>query len=514
MVKEKSMKQLNDNSLEAGQKPYSAPLKKPNRNLMIVIGVLIVLFVAFLALLILVSKQKRIAIEKKLVNNQIIMSSSPTQSIQLGNFKDFKDDGLGIYFKFPESWGDLVIKNNFALTENIREISFLGEPRVKLISFTEHRQYPSGYAEIGVSNGGGVVSFCVDRLDYLQGNPPVTTNGQDVFRHNGAYNFGDCDTKPRFLNISQKMRTGWVDLDNPKTSTVPIELSRSFFWDLQNPVYGSLNLVVDIPDINTCESCKVEFFYGGTDYRLEKIPLCINHKEKDWIEIAFKNFDATQLSMEVDYLSKSLQVYSADVAVLEYENYFKDKSVFKDADLGISFSYPSAFGEPKYDLTSRTLAFPDDEDNYTNEAMRIEVTSLADITKEEKAFVECENECPGCIGQCFGPLFTKEKWEKEKDILAKSSTGQIPCDSKDDYCEIVNNGNIKMSAIYYKNPQWQESDRMRKQYTFYTNDKRFDIFTNSYEVDVISFAEYREKEKTDFILKLVQEILESIRIEK
>ena len=62
--------------------------------------------------------------------------------------------------------------------------------------------------------------------------------------------------------------------------------------------------------------------------------------------------------------------------------------------------------------------------------------------------------------------------------------------------------------------QWPITDGLRKEYAFYVGDKRFDVLTNSYGVYTGDLEEYRRGENTDFTLKLVREIVESMRIEK
>ncbi|MBI4739186.1 hypothetical protein HY772_06540, partial [Candidatus Woesearchaeota archaeon] len=207
------------------------------------------------------------------------------------------------------------------------------------------------------------------------------------------------------------------------------------------------------------------------------------------------------LSKEANSLVVSLQTYSADKAASIYENYFKDKSVFRDVGLGISFSYPSAFGQPRYDTSARTLKFPNDD----NDVLRIEVNTLADTAQAEKEAAECE-------GPCLGPLTSQERWKKEKDMLAQGTLGQHQCSFGGQYCEIANVGNTKMLIRYYG--QWPRTEGIRKEYAFYVGDKRFDLLTNSYRIFTGDLAEYRKGEETDFTLKLVRQILESVKIEK
>ncbi|MBU2068090.1 hypothetical protein KKE13_00695, partial [Patescibacteria group bacterium] len=193
--------------------------------------------------------------------------------------------------------------------------------------------------------------------------------------------------------------------------------------------------------------------------------------------------------------------YSADKVASIYENYFKDKAVFRNTSLGISFNYPSAFGQPQYDTSTRILKFPNDNNN----VLRIEVNTLADIAQAEKEAAECE-------GPCLGPLTSQERWKKEKDILVQGTLGQFQCSFGGQYCEIANVGSTKMLIRYYG--QWPRTEGIRKEYAFYVGDKRFDLLTNSYGIFTSDLAEYRKGENTDFTLKLVREILESIKIEK
>ncbi len=355
--------------------------------------------------------------------------------------------------------------------------------------------------------GVDIKASCETQKKYLAGGEePKSANGQDIFRQNGAYNFGDCNSIPTFLNISQKKVSqdgGWIPLNDSRPNiTSPIDLSRSYAWRLQNSIYGSLTLKVDVPDIQSNGFCITQFYYGGSDYRLsKKLSGCVNHKEKDLIEAAFSEFDSTQLSKEVNSLVASLQTYNANKAASIYENYFKDRNVFRDADLGISFSYPSAFGVPKYDPNTRILKFPNDN----NDAIRLEVNTLTDIVRAEKEAAECE-------GPCLGPLASQGRWTKEKNILTQGNTGQIQCSFGGQYCEIAIVGNTKMLIRYYG--QRPITNSLRKEYAFYVDDKRFDVLTNSYGVYTGDLEEYRRGENTDFTLKLVREIVESIRIEK
>lgn len=435
--------------------------------------------------------------------NETANQTHQTQ-LQSGNFRD---DELGISFQIPESWGNATVKNDFSSTQILREISFSNQPNVKLVSFTEHRLYPANFQKEGILSGTDIKASCEAQKEYLAGGEePKTSNGQDIFKQNGAYNFGNCDTNPTFLNISQKKSSqdgGWIPLNDPRPNIIsPIELSRSYTWDLQNNIYGALTLKADVPDIQSDGFCITQFYYGGNDYRLsKKLSGCINHKEKGLIEATFRDFDSVQLAKEVNSLVSSLQTYSADKATSIYDNYFKDKAVFRDTGLGISFSYPSVFGQPKYDVNTRVLKFPNDE----NDVLRVEVNTLADI-------VQAEKEVEACEGSCLVPLTSQERWKKEKDMLAQGSLGQFQCSFGGQYCEIANVGNTKMLVRYYG--QWPRTEGIRKEYTFYIDDKRFDLLTNSYGVFTSDLAEYRKVENTDFTLKLVREILESIRVEK
>jgi len=418
---------------------------------------------------------------------------------------DFKDDELGIAFDVPESWGEVIVKNDFSSTQILREISFSNQSSVKLISFTKDRLYPADFERSSISTSSEVNSFCESQLRYLSvGDEPKTDKGQDLFRLNGAYNFGNCIAAPPFLNISEKTSeggVGWVSLDDPKTAASEIELSRSIFWSLPNPIYASITLKVDVPDTTSDGFCKSQFYFGENDYQLYKSFGCLNHAEKELIEGIFRNFDSTQLASEVNFLVESFQVYSADNASSIYDNYFIDKTVFNDTGLEISIDYPSVFGEPKYDSVSRILSFPNDN----NDSLRIEINTLADIAQKEKEIAECK-------GPCLSPLTSQDRWKEEKDILSQTSIGQIECPFGGEFCEIANVGDTKMIIRYYN--QWPRTDGVRKEYAFYIDDKRFDLFTNSYSLYTHDLSEYRESENTDFTLKLVREILESIQIKK
>lgn len=421
--------------------------------------------------------------------------------------RNFSDDELGISFQIPETWGNALVKNDFSSTQILREITFSNQPNIKLVSFTKHRLYPANFEKEGILSGTDIKASCEAQKKYLDGGgEPITSNDQDIFKQNGAYHFGNCDTNPTLLNISQKMPSqdgSWIPLNDPRPNiTSPIELSRNYSWGLQNNIYGALTLKVDISDIQSGDFCIIQFHYGGNDYRtLKKLSGCINHKEKKIIEDAFKDFDSTQLNKEVNSLVTSLQTYYANKAVSIYENYFKDKAMFTDNNLGISFKYPSVFGEPKYDLSKKILKFPNDE----NDALRIEVNTLADIVQVEERAAECED-------HCFGALTSQDRWKQEKDILVQSPLGQFQCSFGGKYCEIANVGNTKMLIRYHN--EWPRTEGIGKEYAFYVGDKRFDLLTNSYGIFTSDLAEYKNFENSDFTLKLVREIIESLKIEK
>ena len=420
-------------------------------------------------------------------------------------YSTFTDDELGVSFQYPKSWGNAVVKNNFSLTHVMREIIFSNQPNVKLMAPSANVASPADLDKLGISSSADVKSFCESEFNYLSGGSESKNGGgEDMFRQNGAYDFGNCNTTPALLNISQKISTeggGWIPVDDPKSITSNIELSRSYFWTLQNSIYPALTLLVDVPDISSSRFCTIQFNYGAEGYRPVKKFDCINQKEKESIEQAFKDFDTTQLVAEVGHIVSSSRIYSADKVSATYENYFTGKTVFSDTELGIGFSYPTIFGQPQYDANTRRLSFPNDvELNF-----QIEVNTLAQTIQTEK-------ESETCDGPCLGPLASSERWKKEKAMLAQGTLGQVKCLYGGVYCEIANVGTNKMLIRYFG--EWPRTDGIRKEYVFYLGDKRFDILTHSLTAYTHELTEYRNSEKSDLTLKLLQEIVDSIQVKK
>lgn len=418
-----------------------------------------------------------------LINKKQGSLSSQIQS------SNFKDDELGISFQIPKSWGNAVVKNKFLSPDIFKEISFSNQPNIKLISNTKNAEDEDienkFYSSADLANA-YIKSFCKAQYDDSLGSGELKTikpDGQDVFRGSGKYSFGDCVANPPFLNIAKKISKSiaWFPIDNSEISTSTIKLSKNFFWGLQNQIYKSLALKMDFPDIKSDEAC-TKFFSSV----LLKSFACINHKEKDLIEASFADFDSTQLSKEINSLVNSLQIYYADKAVSLYENYFKEKVVFSDAGLEISFNYPSVFGQPEF--KSNTLSFS----NVNSETFFMTIIDITDAAQIEK---EAADECEKNLeegSRCFGPLITQKIWKRDRDVLAQSDLRQIQCPFSDGYCEIVNINNKKM-LIFHERPQ----SRITEEYVFYVNDKRFSVST----------SEYRK-----LALKLVREIIESIKI--
>jgi len=410
--------------------------------------------------------------------------NKPATQAPLSKTNNFQDDELGILFQIPKSWGKAIVKNNFSLDQILREITFSNQPNVELVSLTPHWSFPSLLQQLGIATSTDVKSFCENELQpFLNQGEPQVISKKDLFSSNGVYNFGDCAIESPFLNMAEK--------DESENDISQISFSRNYFWPLQNTIYQALTLEVNIPYHINNSVCTAYAQY---------LP-CLNYEEKNLIEIAFSNFDSSQLSKEVHTLIDSLKIYPADQATLIYENHFKDKALFQDSQLGISFSYPISFGQPNYDSSTRILSFPNDQHGI----LRIEINTLGDVIKVEQTPTECMAFCPI-------PLTSSERWKKEKDILAPGYLGSIPCSFEGDYCGITKIGSTKMLVRYYN--QWSITDGMRKEYAFYVGDKRFDVVTRSNGVYTQSLAEYQEKEKTDFTLKLFREILESIKVEK
>lgn len=326
--------------------------------------------------------------------------------------------------------------------------------------------------------------------------PTEDTKGSDVFRKNGAYTFGYCYPVPTLLNFSNKESVrdgGWISINDPQSNmSLPIHLSRNYTWELQNAIYGPLTLKVDVPDIQSDSVCIKDY---------QKSAHCLSYQDKHSIETAFADFDYTQLGQEVNSLVASLQTYNADKAVSIYENHFKDKTVFRDADLGISFSYPSIFGAPKDDSTFKGVFTFSNNETFM---IILYANTLAETIKKDPERYRSIR------------FLTQERWVTERKIL-EGDLGPIKCPLSGHYCEIAMVGSTKMLIRYSDDEQlYKPIDQpwpIGKEYVFYAGDKRFDVSIRSAEIVTSDLEEYRMCEKKDFTLKLLQEIVESIKIE-
>ena len=95
---------------------------------------------------------------------------------------DYSNEELGISFKYPSLWGNVIIKDNFAYTESLKEISFSNQPLVKFFTST------SGYPKFTVKDpdlNGDFKKFCAGYASRID--EEKVEKGSDIFRQNGLY---------------------------------------------------------------------------------------------------------------------------------------------------------------------------------------------------------------------------------------------------------------------------------------------------------------------------------------
>lgn len=441
--------------------------------------------------------------------------------------KNYLDEELGVSFKIPIGWGNVNVKDSYSFTGLSKEITFSNRPEVKLVAASKNYLYPMWFESRGfLPPKEDPQLFCKRYQNFLGASPSRerNTNGEDIFRQNGSYNYGECDIYPPFVNVSSKVDSfdgsgtrGWIDINDSKVILSNINLSRSIFYKLDNGVYPSLTLLVDLPGIKSNGFCVWSTDLGREegDYYLLKESSCVNFKEKDQIEKAFTEFETSKLATEVISFASKINIRQSNSNKVReiYENRFKDTKNFTSADIGVSFTYPKVLEGVVYDEKSRELNFQDNHEIYS---FRMEVSSKEDMINAEK---EREQNCTELCG--FPPWIDSDGWQKESDFISSNLVGEINCPKYEDsiagfygdYCRIDNINGDKALVRYYKGHITEGV--VRKEYVFYTpKGKRLDIFISPDSIFTDDLAKYRDLEKTDFTLKTAELIVNSIKLLK
>lgn len=433
-----------------------------------------------------------------LASGENINSNSAQADIQesQNNFSEvesyaYTNDELGFQMNVPKSWGNIEVENDFSGTQILKTIRFSKQPRVTLTTLTPKRLYPADFRGEGIAPNQDIIGYCESQV----GNPSTSEEdnaAEDLFRLNGDYYFGECETMPPHLNRAQKEseETGaWIPVEDETHINSKIDLSKSYFWPLENPLYPALTLRVELPTIQTDGFC---LNHQTKSFR------CMNHFEKTLVDSAFERFSDQVLYEELEYVANTLQITPQKTAQEDYEAYFSEWSTFEIEDLGIQLNYPRAFGEPEYDAEKGRLEFPEDD----NQIFQLQTRTLEQVENEFEALETCE-------GPCIEPQVSKETWEFERNQLENENADAVECRFGRG-CALAEVGEYSMLVRYFN--QWPITDGFRKEYTFYLEGTRFDIYLKSDEAYTGDVEEFKAFETTDFTLQLLEKIVESIKI--
>ncbi len=419
------------------------------------------------------SLEEEIIKSKEVINGEIL------------EFSEFNDTEVGISFKYPKSWGDVVLKNDFFTVMGSKNIYFTNQPKI-IMEVVTYDNYPKKEARY----------LCDREILESGGGQQGAIN---VFRLNGIYKFGDCLANYPFLFSAvkkQKSNDSLASAEYQEPINSSIKISKRIFVELENPIYNYLTLKIEIDEYDTNEFCTFED--GRT--RIE----CINYKEKEIIENILKEFQLGNLEKEIDFLLNSINLYSIDNVEERYLEYFKEKKVYENKDWGIRFTYPLVFEEPKVDeiYGDNLLMF---NPNNRGRLFFLRKETLEDVINEEERIKKCIEQNEFCM---FSGLRKKE-WEKIKNILEENEVGEVFCpyERMCSFCEIIMLGEIKMLLNHSCFSEGGSYDRLY----FYIEDTLFSWFNEPIILDLNN----SETVFQEIYFKIFREILESIeKIEK
>lgn len=441
----------------------------------------------------------------------LLFSSNVFLSKEETSIREFKDEELGISFQYPKSWGDVGIKDTYAYTEVFREIYFSTRPDVKLFATTKDYSYPQWFKNKHIANTKDLDAFCGGYF-WTEGE---NSNGEDMFRSNGSYTYGNCSsttTKP-FINSASKILSGHDDgrttIEDPTIIPSTIALSQSMFRDLPGDVYPMLTLFVELPVLQSNEFCTRGASYVDGTYRFRKSFECINYKEKEVIESSFDTFEASSLKRELNQLLDSVVLLESPDLEGIYGARFSEKASFVDTLRGIQFLYPKVWGAPTFDpVSQRRITFTNGEEAAAYGSFSIEMTSYNDALAYDEEQKTCGGD--GC-GFGIGTI----RWRQDYDAINTNSIGDIVCpsSSRNKKCTLKDVNGQKTLVIYYSDRSTEGG--VQKEYVMYSaNGTRFTIHMGSQGIWSYDVDEYQELEKTntDFGAQIDEEVVRSIKL--
>jgi len=400
----------------------------------------------------------------------------------------YKNNELGIQFKHPIEWGDISIKNTFSGIQIKKEIIFTKEERIKLITATPNFSYPAIFDREFIRLKPYYGSSCSD--DYIS--YPNFTHTEN------------CENPP-YTNIakivSTQEKTILSEKDNASETEAVFKLSKNYYIKLNNPIYNILNIVIDADKkIAVKDYCEKIINVA----KQSVIYPCFTENEKGRIKDEFRALKTDEFLISTEKFIKNMEIKDDVSAKKIYENHFSEKSTFLDTKIGFSFNYPAVFGKYYFDKKSNTITYPHEGNN---EIFYIKITSAEDAAQNTENFQECNEGF--CSTMAYYP--TLQEWEGSKrTLLTETPHENIGCEDKSE-C-IVQIGENKMIKRFYKVAP--EPD-VETEYIFYINDNRLDIYVDS-NINTPYISEYQdmEKEEMNFNLKIVKDILNSIKVIK
>lgn len=420
----------------------------------------------------------------------------------------FQDPELGVAFQYPRQWGKASVKETFSLTQILREISFSNEEQVRFISSTPYYLYPAWFEdEQHVFLGDDPRIFCEEQLVAI--NYPVERNqeNKNLFRLNGKYAVGDCQKEPPTIFLAQKKyKDGSINNDAPNNMDKPmskIDVSEHSFWALDNSVYPSLTLIVNISSFQTDSVCTL---IDPRSNEESKNAECLSYQDKEGIDKIFQDYNLSNFASQIKELTRSVTIESVPNVQERYESKFSAISYFDDAETGLYLEYPSVFGSLIYQEDKQEFIFFNDKEE--PKSFRLRKTKRDDAILGVQKTEECET-------MCQPPLIDELIWDSDYELLKTQSKGVVNCPASDKSligsyslsCMIVDNGSLKKLIRYYT---LTETGEIAKEYVLYTGNTRFDFLLRSDSLISDDLSIFREKEKDDFNFKILENMSDFI----
>lgn len=440
--------------------------------------------------------------------------------IQTPELEEFYDEELGLSFQYPAAWGEVTLERPTYFKINI---SFSNQPEIYLTAGTlsDYEGDFGGWCEGNITRGG----------HYDQ----KSENGEDVYVYSGSYTYGNCEEDFPYLNSVITARSGhdWVPFDEEIDGSSEILLDKSYYANLENSCYPHLTISIDLPSIISEEVCLMRVSWGCDEEDEEDVneeeeevvvtyeevsdncPLfqslsCLNYEERELTRGAFEDLENSELGDDIEKLLASITIEPAENAeelsqeyyTDYYTNYYaeisSDLSEYSNESLGISFSYPTSFGEVEFNEETSRLSFSD------KGFMYIRISTLEDAIASDTER-EAAEPAPYC-----NPI-TAANWEEEYEVFSNYNVDNGVSDGHEIF--EINGNNMLVGRyggcgerIYYK------------EYISFAGDKRFEIFSGILDDSIESYKAHYPTECSLFAFELqgtskasvIESILESM----